>query len=315
MSESRREALLAGLGTAALVVLVAALGWLGLRSGDLAAGPVPSATPTASIASPGPTTPRPTPTVTASATPTLVEPDAALTEAFDEEVARLGGSYALAWLDAEGLHLLGSAPGSTAWSTIKVPLSVAALEADPGAATWTDVEAALTRSDNAAADALWAGLGDPEAAAAAVDAVLTAYDSPATRTESERVSPPFSPYGQTVWSVTDAARFAGALACAPAATTAGEVRQVMSDVVADQRWGIGELDSAHLKGGWGPEGGGAYVLRQLGDGQVGTERFALALSARAEDGVYASAAGDVTGLVRWWAETVAPEREGLTCQE
>ncbi|MGA8045093.1 MAG: hypothetical protein WCA30_02400 [Dermatophilaceae bacterium] len=313
MSGPDRERMLAGLGTAALVVVLATLGWLGLRTGDLASGSAPTAAPSSSP-SPRPTpTPPPTPTATPSATPTVVAADPALAAAFAEEVARLGGSYALAWLDAEGLHLLGSAPGTTAWSTIKVPLAVAALEADPSAATWTHVEAALTRSDNAAADALWAGLGDPEAAAGAVDAVLTAYGSPATRTESEQVSPPYSPYGQTVWSVPDAARFAGALACAPAAAPAGEVRQVMSDVVADQRWGIGELDSAHLKGGWGPEGSGAYVLRQLGDGRVGTERFALAVSARADDGVYASAAGEVTALVRWWAETVAPGREGLAC--
>ena len=315
MNRPDREPALAVLGTLGLVLVVAALTWLGLRTGDLATGPPPTAVPTLSPAASPPTTPAPTPTATPSATPSVVLADPALTSAFAEEVALLGGSYALAWRDAEGLHLLGSAPGSTAWSTIKVPLAVAALEADPAAATWTEVEAALTRSDNAAADALWAGLGDPEAAATAVDAVLAAYGSPATRTESEQLSPPFSPYGQTDWPVTDAAGFAGGLACAPAATTAGEVRQVMSEVVADQRWGIGELDSAHFKGGWGPEGSGAYVLRQLGDAKVGTERFALAVSARSDDGVYATAAGDVTALVRWWAETVAPGREGLTCGE
>lgn len=313
MSGSDRERTLAGLGTAALVVVLAALGWLGLRTGDLAVGGAPTALPTSSPSARPLPTPRPTPTPTASSTPTAVTADPALAAAFDAQATQLGGSYALAWRDAEGLHVLGSAPGSTAWSTIKVPLAVAALEADPGSATWTHVEAALTRSDNAAAEALWDRLGDPEAAADAVDAVLTAYGSPATRTESERVSPPYSAYGQTVWSVPDAARFAGALACAPAAAPAGEVRQVMSEVVADQRWGIGELDSAHLKGGWGPEGSGGYVLRQLGDGRVGTERFALAVSARADDGVYASAAGDVTALVRWWVETVAPGRKGLTC--
>ena len=315
MSGSDRERTLVVLGTATLVVVLAALGWLGLQTGDLAADPAPTAEP-AAASSPRPTaTPTPAPTDTASATPTVVAADPALTAAFAEEVAGLGGSYAVSWLDAEGLHVLGSAPGTTAWSTIKVPLSVAALEADPSATTWAHVEAALTRSDNAAADALWAGLGDPEAAAGAVDAVLAAYGSPATRTESEQVNPPFSPYGQTVWSVTDAASFAGALACAPAAAPAGEVRQVMADVVADQRWGIGELEAAHLKGGWGPEGSGGYVLRQLGDARVGTERFALAVSARADDGVYASAAGEVTALVRWWAETVAPGRDGLACDE
>jgi hypothetical protein len=311
MKGTDRERVLAALGTAVVLLALPALVWVGLRTGDLAAGPTPDAVPsptTSARATPS-VTPTPTPT------PTVVPVEPALATAFDAEVARLGGSYALAWLDADGLHVLGSAPGDTAWSTIKVPLALAAVEDDPSASTWTHVEAALSRSDNAAADALWSGLGDPDAAAEAVDAVLAAYGSPATRTQGERVIPEYSPYGQTQWAVPDATRFAAALACAPAASAAGEIRAVMAEVVAEQRWGIGELDSAHFKGGWGPEGSGAYVLRQLGDARVGTERYALALSARADDGVYASAAGDVTALVRWWAETVAPGRTGLTCED
>ena len=296
MSGSDRERTLVVLGTATLVVVLAALGWLGLQTGDLAADPAPTAEP-AAASSPRPTaTPTPAPTDTASATPTVVAADPALTAAFAEEVAGLGGSYAVSWLDAEGLHVLGSAPGTTAWSTIKVPLSVAALEADPSATTWAHVEAALTRSDNAAADALWAGLGDPEAAAGAVDAVLAAYGSPGTRTESEQVNPPFSPYGQTLWSVTDAASFAGALACAPAAAPAGEVRQVMADVVADQRWGIGELEAAHLKGGWGPDQSGTYLVRQFGTIAVEGGEVGVAIAARPADGTYESGQAMLTEI-------------------
>ena len=320
MNRPDRDRLLAVLGTAGLAAVLAGLVWLGLHTGDLAAGPLPSGAPGAtSTPTPNPA-PAPAPTGTAAAGapsppsgPTTAAAEPAVAAAFAEESARLGGDYSLVWVDSAGVHVLGPAPASPAWSTIKVPLAIAALEADSATATRSQVEAALTRSDNAAADALWVALGPPETAAEAVDEVLAGLGSAGTHTQPQRVTPPFSPYGQTVWSVPDAARFAAALACTPGASPAGEVRQVMADVVADQRWGIGQLDAAHFKGGWGPEAGGAYVLRQLGDARVGDERFALALWARAGDGQYARGADDLSALVRWWAASVAPGRVGLSC--
>ena len=193
MNRPDREPALAVLGTLGLVLVVAALTWVGLRTGDLATGPRPTAVPTPSPAESPTTTPAPTPTATPSATPSVVLADPALTSAFAEEVASLGGSYALAWRDAEGLHLLGSAPGSTAWSTIKVPLAVAALEADPAAATWTEVEAALTRSDNAAADALWAA--KLPLAGCRVTRTLSGRASTFPRSRSRSYRPLTAPHG------------------------------------------------------------------------------------------------------------------------
>jgi len=297
--------------TILLAVLVAGVAWLGVRTGHLAPGATPAPQPPRVS-----TLPTPSPaTVTPAASPTLgvVPPDPALAAAFAAESARLGGEYALAWIDADGVHLLGSAPGDLAWSTIKVPLAIAAAARSPSDETWQDIGAAITRSDNTAALSLWTSLGPPEDAATAVDAVLAAYGSPEVRTETVEVRPPFSSFGQTEWGVESQARFASRLACVPDSSAAGRVRAEMARLVPDQQWGIGGLEAAHVKGGWGPEAGGAYVLRQLGDVEIAGERYALALSARSATGSHARATEDATALVEWWAQTAAPGAPGLAC--
>lgn len=309
-----RECVGATLLTVLVVGLIGALAWLGVHTGHLSRGPTAASEPVpATAAAPRVTTPPSRASAATSPTLTVVPPDPALAAAFADRTALLGGKYALAWVDADGLHVLGSPPGETAWSTIKVPLAIAAATDVPGDGTWQQIGAAITRSDNAAALALWTALGPPEEAARDVDKVLDAYGSPEARTEHDDVRPPFSAFGQTQWSNQSQARFASDLVCEPDSSTAGRVRAEMSRVAPDQRWGIGALESAHLKGGWGPERDGAYVLRQLGDGQVAGQRYALALSARSATGSHADATAEATTLVHWWAKTVAPDAPGLTC--
>lgn len=298
----RRHALV---GTTLLVVLVGSLAWLGVRTGQLVS--VPAVTPPVQMAgrasvSVGPPWPDPQP---------AVEP--AVAAAFDAETARLGGSYALAWVDAGGVHLLGTSPSDVAWSTIKVPIAIAAADQDPGESTWEHISAAVTRSDNTAAAALWRGLGSPEEAATAVEAVLGEYGAPEVDLETDALRPPFSTFGQSVWTVPSQAGFAAAVMCAAPPSPAGRVHAELARVVADQQWGVGALAAAHAKGGWGPEPDGAYVLRQLGDVEVAGRRYALALSARAADGTYARAAADVTELVRWWEQDVASSAPSVVC--
>ena len=314
--EGRRALLI----TLVLLGGIAALVWVGVRTGHLGTSlaPVDAATPTPTR--PAATSPRPsasaTSTPSASPSPTLVAPDPEVVAAFDAVTAGLGGEYALAWVDGDGLHVLGEPVDETAWSTIKVPLSIAAVGhgAAAGSDPWPDIEPAITRSDNDAALRLWSSLGQPQEAAAAVDEVLRTYGSAGTRTESEGVRPPFTPFGQTQWSLVDQARFAAAVACAPGASAAGEVRAVMGRVVEDQRWGIGRVETAYLKSGWGPDDSGAYVLRQLGDGVVDGRWQALALSGRAADGSYPQGAADLSALVEWWARTAA-DGPSLVCTQ
>jgi hypothetical protein len=308
-----REVIRVAATSAALAVVLGAVGWLGLSTGHLAGRPPPEVASTpASAPTAAPSHARPAPRVTPTPTVSLMAPDPELLAAFDAQVRALGGEYALAWVDHAGLHVLGRPPAETAWSTIKVPLAVAALRR-PAQDTERHVDEAITRSDNAAALALWTSLGRPEQAAAAVDEVLRAYGSPETRTQSADLQPPYSPFGQTTWPLSGQARFAAALSCAPGWTPAGRVHSLMAGVVPDQRWGIGRLDDAHLKGGWGPDPGGAYVLRQLGTATVEGQTYALALSARTPGGTYAEAAAGSSALVRWWTETAVPDAAGFDC--
>lgn len=318
MDRTDRQDRYALLATVVLLTGLAALVWLGLRTGHLAVAPasVPSAAESTagSTAATRPSDPPASPPAmpTAAATLPVVPPDPDLAAEFATEVGRLGGQYALAWVDTDGLHVLGVPADDIAWSTIKVPLSIAAIE-DSGADAPTEVVPAITESSNDAALALWSGLGPPREAASAVDEVLRAYHSAGTRTESEPVRLPFSAFGQTTWSVPDQARFAAALSCAGPGSAGGEVHALMADVVPDQRWGIGDLEQAHLKGGWGPQDDGGYVVRQLGDVVVAGERYALAGSARALDGTFARATADLTELAQWWAGSVAPGSAGRGC--
>ena len=72
--------------------------------------------------------------------------------------------------------------------------------------------AAITESDNAAAESIWEGLGDPVTAARKVEDVLKeAGDS--TTVQSQKVRPEFTAFGQTYWPLIDQARFLAFAVC------------------------------------------------------------------------------------------------------
>ena len=169
--------------------------------------------------------------------------------------------------------------GAAAWSTIKVPLAIAALRAGLGGAD--DVHSAITVSDNEAAQRLWDALGGGEPAASAVEQVLreggdTSTDVPATPTRAG-----VSIFGQTQWTVAEQVRFAAQLPCLAGAET---VLDEMGQIDPTQRWGLGALPGARFKGGWGPlaEGGG-YVARQFGIVPTSSGQLAVAITAQGAD--------------------------------
>lgn len=216
------------------------------------------------------------------------------------------GEFSVALLDDGTLHTggtLGDGGDLTdaAWSTSKVPLAIAALrqaEADGDPAALEQVTASIRQaigvSDNGAADALWASLGEPATAAQKVEAVLAdagvSTDVPAERPRGE-----FSAYGQTRWSVSDQARFAGQLGCL---SSAGPVVEAMGQVDPGQSYGIGRVDGAWFKGGWGPGADGRYLVRQFGlvPGDDGTS-VPVAVAVIAPDGSYESAQGALDDVV------------------
>jgi hypothetical protein len=173
----------------------------------------------------------------------------------------------------------GELRASRAWSTMKVPVIVAAIAA--GRADWETVEAAITRSDNDAASRLWDELDD---GAAQVEAVLREAGDDETTLEREPDPRGYSSFGRTVWSLPAAVRFYGALArgeLLPAADTE-RVLDAMVRVVSEQRWGLGAADPPiPFKGGWGPSESpeGGYEVIQVGIAGP----TVIAIAARAQD--------------------------------
>ncbi|PPJ18122.1 hypothetical protein C5E44_11745 [Nocardia nova] len=168
------------------------------------------------------------------------------------------------------------------WSTMKVPLTLAVLRTNGNTSTY-QMSAAITESDNSAADGLWQALGAPDAAAKAVQAVLreggdTTTTVPATRSRAE-----YSAFGQADWSLADQVRWASRLPCLPDADT---VTTLMGKVVWGQQWGLGHLDNTRFKGGWGPDPSGNYLVRQFGLLTTPNGDVAISLAAQATSGTF-----------------------------
>ena len=114
-------------------------------------------------------------------------------------------------------------------------------------------------------------------------------------------------FGLTQWTMPDSARFAAMLPCAP---HADEVLQVMGEVVADQRWGLGTLEGSAYKGGWGGSADG-YLVRQIGvvrddlGGGVG-----VSLLAQPRNGSHATATAALDEAAQWLSQQLTPEDSG-----
>ncbi|NLU84122.1 hypothetical protein HCA44_15205 [Rhodococcus sp. HNM0569] len=203
----------------------------------------------------------------------------------------------------------GSWQSGPAWSTIKVPLALAATERPPdGDAARIDAAAALGASDNAAADRLWQSLGPPDVAANETQEVLAEHGDTATRVESRVVREGFSAFGQTQWSLDAQARFAAALACDPSAS---EVLGTMTALAPGQRWGLAALPGVAAKGGWGPGEDGGYLARQFGI--VPAEEGAVAVALAAEAASFDDATAALTTLASALGGAAASAPLGGSC--
>jgi hypothetical protein len=190
---------------------------------------------------------------------------------------------------------LGQWQSGPAWSTIKVPLIIAALREERPPKVTDAMTAAITESDNAAAESIWVSLGDPVTAAYKVDAVLRETGD-STTVQSERVRPEFSAFGQTEWSLTDQVRFTSVAVCD---TANAPVFALMGQVQSDQRWGIGTLPGSRFKGGWGPSPTGSYLVRQMGVLAGPTGMIVVALAAQPASGKFDDGVAALTEMARW----------------
>lgn len=175
----------------------------------------------------------------------------------------------------EGIVVAGFTEPTPAWSTIKVPIAIAALRADPSLSP--DAAAAITASDNDAAQRLYTVAGE-----AGTNAVLAELGL-GTGVNTAPLRPEFSTYGQTPLSVADEATMANTLACV---SGAGEVLGLMGQVDPGQSYGLG-TQGALFKGGWGPDESGMYQVRQFGLLPRGNGTYVpVALTALPADGTY-----------------------------
>ena len=143
----------------------------------------------------------------------------------------------------------------SAWSTIKIPLSMAALRRSKSATTKDRVNRALRHSDNGAAAQLWAQLGSGRTAARRVNAVLRDYGNKKTYTQWRTVRQGASPFGQTKWSSNGQSYLMAGIACNKEGIY---IRQQLNAATSGY-WGLRRFDKAYVKNGYGPRNNGALV--------------------------------------------------------
>lgn len=191
--------------------------------------------------------------------------------------------------------LLGEWQSGPAWSTIKVPLVLAASrQADPPEVTDT-MMAAITKSDNAAAESIWANLGDPLTAAQKVESVLRQTGDP-TAVVFQQVRPPYTAFGQTDWSLAHQVQFISSAAC----NSADEpVLALMGQIEASQSWGMGTIPDTLFKGGWGPLITEKYVVRQFGVVTTPSGKIAIAMAAEPASGQFEDGTASLNDMASW----------------
>ncbi len=220
-----------------------------------------------------------------------------MNKGFDELARTLPGKVGVAIVSADaGAVSLGEWSDGVAWSTIKVPLAVAALRA--GVAHSDQLNAAITRSDNAAAEQLWSQLGDP--AAPLVQSVLREAGDPVSVVESRRLRAEYTPFGQTRWSLADQARFAAGLS---QVSGASRIIDLMETLCADHRWGMAAKGYA-AKGGWGPSRTDEYLVRQFA---IISATVGVAVAAEVREGGYEAGVEAINALADWVVDEALTE--------
>ena len=189
---------------------------------------------------------------------------------------------------------MGRWTSGVAWSTIKVPLAIAALRADSARAHDLVVKA-ITESDNPSSEQLWSQLGNPADAARKVQLVIEECGDAATVVELRRLRRGFTAFGQTQWTLERQAHFAAQLSLIPCATT---VIDLMRHLTIGHQWGLSAKGIA-AKAGWGPGVNGDYLVRQFGIVPTQSGQWGVALAAEAHDGRFETGVEVVNSLSDW----------------
>jgi hypothetical protein len=141
-----------------------------------------------------------------------------------------------------------------------------------------------------------------------VEAVLKDAGAPAT-VPAERPRPEFSAFGQTDWSLTDQVKF---LSWAWCDSANAPIFNLMGQVEGDQKWGLGGMENAQIKGGWGPTVDGKYLVRQIGIIDTPAGKTAVAMAAEPASGSFADGTRALSQLATWLGDHLA-ELPGGQC--
>ena len=231
-----------------------------------------------------------------STEPPAAAPSGDVQAALDRIVAE-HGDVGIAVSDGTTAIEAGRTAPEAAWSTSKVPVLIAANRT--GAADSQLVSSAITYSDNEAAKAAWAALGEGTAAAQATQSVIAEAGDTATQVQSQVTRPEFTAFGQTMWGVGNQAKFMAGVRCVEGAQPIVDAMGVADPA---QGYGLRTLPGALMKGGWGPSPAGSYDVRQMGIVQLGGHDVAVALIASSPDGQYASAQTVLTSMAEALAQ-------------
>ena len=218
----------------------------------------------------------------------------ALVTSFEQLSAAVPADVGIAIARPDRTYSLGRWWSGVAWSTIKVPLAIAALRSDSLRAQ--DLAAkAITESDNGASEQLWSGLGDPAEAARRVQDIIAEGGDTATAVESRRLRRGYTAFGQTQWTLQRQARFAAEL---PSIPDSADVIDLMRRLTTGHQWGLAAKGIA-AKGGWGPGVGGDYLVRQFGIVPTPSGQWGVALAAQVHDGVFETGVDVINTLSEW----------------
>ncbi len=235
-------------------------------------------------------------TTTAAPAASSAAPSGDVQAVLDRIVAE-HGDVGIAVSDGTTTIEAGRTAPEAAWSTSKVPVLIAANRT--GAADNQLVSSAITYSDNEAAKAAWAGLGEGTAAAQAAQSVIAEAGDTATQVQSQVTRPEFTAFGQTMWGVGNQAKFMAGVRCVEGAQPIVDAMGVADPA---QAYGLRTLPGALMKGGWGPSLAGGYDVRQMGIVQLGGHDVAVALIASSPDGQYASTQTVLTSMAEALAQ-------------
>ena len=84
---------------------------------------------------------------------------------------------------------------------------------------------------------------------------------------------------------------------------------LMGSVEPDQRWGAGSASLGSplmFKGGWGPENGGGYLVRQTAIVGTGNRGYVFSMLTRPSDGAFATGTQMLSAIAGWVARTFPP---------